>query len=149
MKFYIAGPLFSEGERMFLRELDRRVREAGFDTFLPMRDAGLNKTVNDSNNPQLIFDADINGLDNCDAVIAILDGQDVDSGTCVELGIAYERQMPVIGIATDIIRRTYTNAMPAAICLNSCGIVNSIDDVIVKVSDIFTSKPYFVDGAIH
>ena len=34
-------------------------------------------------------------------VIAILDGPDVDAGTCVEIGYAYANNKPIIGIRTD------------------------------------------------
>ena len=36
-----------------------------------------------------------------DAVIAILDGPDVDAGTCVEIGYAYANKKPIIGVRTD------------------------------------------------
>jgi uncharacterized protein (DUF952 family)/nucleoside 2-deoxyribosyltransferase len=38
----------------------------------------------------------------CDAVLAVLDGSDVDSGTAAEIGFAAAAKRPVIGLRTDI-----------------------------------------------
>ena len=43
----------------------------------------------------------IEAIDRCDAVVAILDGPDSDSGTCVEIGYARALGKPIIGIRTD------------------------------------------------
>jgi nucleoside 2-deoxyribosyltransferase len=40
-------------------------------------------------------------LDSCDAVIAMLDGPDSDSGTSFEMGYARGRGKKVIGVRTD------------------------------------------------
>ena len=37
----------------------------------------------------------------CDAVVAVLDGPDVDSGTCIELGMAHALGKKIIGVRTD------------------------------------------------
>ena len=41
MKAYIAGALFSQGERIFLEEIAKICKDIGLETFLPHRDAGL------------------------------------------------------------------------------------------------------------
>lgn len=43
----------------------------------------------------------IEAIDRCDAVVAILDGPDSDSGTCVEIGYARALGKPIIGVRTD------------------------------------------------
>ena len=40
-------------------------------------------------------------LDRADAVLAVLDGPDVDSGTAAEVGYAFARGKPVVGLRTD------------------------------------------------
>lgn len=40
-------------------------------------------------------------MDNSDIVVAVLDGVDVDSGTAWEIGYAYAKEKPVIGLRTD------------------------------------------------
>jgi nucleoside 2-deoxyribosyltransferase len=41
-------------------------------------------------------------IDGADAVLAVLDGADVDSGTAAEIGYAYARGLPVVGIRLDL-----------------------------------------------
>ncbi len=57
-------------------------------------------------------------LDRCDAVVAILDGPDSDSGTCIELAYARAKGKPVIGVRTDFRDGEVhgLNVMTAGIC---------------------------------
>ena len=43
----------------------------------------------------------LNLLNKADFVIAFLEGSDADSGTCVEIGYAAAKGIPVIGVRTD------------------------------------------------
>jgi nucleoside 2-deoxyribosyltransferase len=107
---YVAGPLFSEAERAFLEcMIDALANASGLDAaedfFLPHRDGGeLGKGPSRLD----IFNLDRNTLDNAGVVVALLDGQDVDSGTCIELGYAYAHGKKIFGIITDF-RSYYTN----------------------------------------
>lgn len=123
-KAYIAGPLFNVHERWYLEKIDEVCRAHGLDTFLPHRDTHFGSEADVVS----IFEADLKGLLGVDLVVALLDGQDIDSGTCVELGIAFNSLHPpaIVGITTDNIRRAYSNAMPYAICMKSLGVVNSL-----------------------
>jgi nucleoside 2-deoxyribosyltransferase len=100
---YVAGPLFSQAEREFLEKMvDCLAEVAHLDPiknfFLPHRDGGeLGKGPTRTQ----IFNLDTNTLKQADLVVALLDGPDVDSGTCVELGIAYSLGKKIFGIMTD------------------------------------------------
>jgi nucleoside 2-deoxyribosyltransferase len=100
---YVAGPLFSQAERAFLeRMVDVLASVSGLDAngdfFLPHRDGGeLGKGPTRLD----IFGMDLESLNNADIVVALLDGQDVDSGTCIELGYAYAKRKKIFGIITD------------------------------------------------
>ena len=52
-------------------------------------------------NQECIFRKCVEGVDTSDLVVAILDGVDVDSGTAWEIGYAYAKGKPVIGLRTD------------------------------------------------
>jgi len=41
-------------------------------------------------------------IDRCDAMVAVLDGADVDSGTAAEIGYAFARGKPIIGYRGDV-----------------------------------------------
>jgi len=132
MKAYLAGPLFNEHERWFLEQVDTICQSLGITTFLPHRDA----IFPDESDAVGIFTADIDGLLGCELVIALLDGQDIDSGTCVELGIAWSNNKKVLGITTDAVRRAYANAMPYGVCLKSLGIVYGLQELEVALTEL-------------
>ena len=95
MKLYLAGPLFTTAERDFNARLATRLRSAGHDVFLPQeQEPG-------SDGPG-IFATDVKGIDQAEALVAIMDGPDPDSGTAWEVGYAYGREKPVVLVRTDI-----------------------------------------------
>jgi nucleoside 2-deoxyribosyltransferase len=95
MKIYLAGPLFSTGERAFNARLAGLLREMKIEVWLPQE-----SEQQDSMNPRQIFEEDVRGIDSADVVVANMDGADPDSGTCWECGYAY-RKKPIIVFRTD------------------------------------------------
>ena len=92
MKIYLAGPLFSTGEREFNVRLATLLRAAGHDVWLPQERQGRTAAAT--------FRIDVGGIDWADAVVANMDGPDPDSGTCWECGYAYGKK-PVVVFRTD------------------------------------------------
>lgn len=101
MYAYVAGPLFDEGERWRMEQLDALVASCGFETFLPHRD-GPPKTAH---NVREIFLGDRDAIDRSDLVVANLNGVITDDGTAWEIGYACAKGVPVIAIHTDWRRR--------------------------------------------
>ena len=101
MKVYVAGPLFDEGERWWIETVERLVADAGFETFLPHRD----NPPKDKSNVRQIFDNDRRAIDECDIVVASLNGITTDDGTAWELGYAFALGKHLIGLHTDWRRR--------------------------------------------
>jgi nucleoside 2-deoxyribosyltransferase len=101
MKAYVAGPLFDEGERWWIEKVEQLVADAGFETFLPHRD----NPPKDASNVRQIFENDKRGIDECDVVVASLNGIITDDGTAWELGYAYAKGKHLIGLHTDWRRR--------------------------------------------
>ena len=97
MKAYVAGPLFDEGERWWIEKVEQLVAQAGFETFLPHRD----NPPKDQFNVGQIFENDKRGIDECDVVVASLNGVITDDGTAWELGYAYATGKYLIGLHTD------------------------------------------------
>jgi hypothetical protein len=92
---YLAGPLFTRGEVEFNADLAQRLRAGGYCVYLPQQAcAGLTE-------PEALFGRCMEGLAGAGMVIVILDGTDADSGSCFEMGYAYARQLPIIGVRTD------------------------------------------------
>jgi len=141
---YVAGPLFSQAERDFLEKLvDCLAQAAHLDPathfFLPHRDSSeLGKGPTRSQ----IFNLDINTVKQAEIVIALLDGQDVDSGTCIELGYAYALEKKIFGILTDF-RAHYTNKheprYPNLMVLGVCEEGNTLFHSLPELSSSFAS----------
>ena len=81
-KVYLAGPLFTTGEREFNVKLARMLEKGGLKVWLPQEHEPRELTA------RAIYNEDVAGLDWCDTVIACMDGPDPDSGTCWEVGYA-------------------------------------------------------------
>ena len=106
MRAYVAGPLFDEGERWWIEKVERLVVENGFATFLPHRD----NPPKDQHNVAAIFANDRRGIDECDLVVASLNGLTTDDGTAWEVGYAFALGKPIIGLYTDWRRRSTTRS---------------------------------------
>ena len=93
MKVYFAGPLFTSAELAWNADLAVALRAAGHEVFLP-QDQETGKP------PAGIFSTDVAGIDWADALVAIMDGPDPDSGTAWECGYAFGKK-PVVLVRTD------------------------------------------------
>lgn len=129
VRAFIAGPLFSEAERRMLETIAAEVAALGFDVFLPHRDAGLVDWAADAP-PTVealvaVYRADREALLASGVVVAWVDGADVDSGTCIELGIAHARGIPVFALRTD--PRPFINAMIVGVCGEGRTLFRSLD----------------------
>lgn len=126
MKIYIAGKLCSENEKKQLEKIAKLCEELGFETFLPHRDAGICESLKDI---KKIFKKDIlEGMGRVDLVIAMLDGLHVGAGTAWELGYAYAKNIPAIGIKTDESPEDALEYL-SAILLGSMQIVKNFEDL--------------------
>jgi nucleoside 2-deoxyribosyltransferase len=95
MKLYLAGPLFTTPERDWNTALAARLVAAGHEVFVPQASQVVDPTA------EQIFDKDMEGLDWSDAVVAIMDGSEPDSGTAWECGYAYARRKPIVTFRSD------------------------------------------------
>lgn len=94
-KIYLAGPLFTSAERYWNERLARLLEAGGLEVWLPQEHEPRELTA------QLIFEEDVKGVDWADAVVAIMDGPDPDSGTCWEVGYGYAKGKLIVLVRTD------------------------------------------------
>ena len=91
-KIYIAGPLFNVHEKKYLEEIAEVLEGNGYDCFLPHRDqTGIDPEELKNNDmsqstKDIIFQTDVEALNEADLVVALVTGQDIDSGTASEIG---------------------------------------------------------------
>lgn len=96
MRLYLAGPLFTLGERMQNSAIAELLRGMGHEVFLPQEQEQREATA------KQIFESDIDGIEWAEAVVACMDGPDPDSGTCWEVGYGYARGNKLVLYRTDI-----------------------------------------------
>jgi nucleoside 2-deoxyribosyltransferase len=99
LPIYMAGPLFTVAERRHNCQLANELRKliTAFEFILPQERAAtflpdLAAVVRDC----------LAQVRDADRLLACLDGADVDSGTCVEIGYAIALGKPILGYRTDI-----------------------------------------------
>jgi len=112
-KVYIAGPLFNIHEKKYLEEIAEILESNGYDCFLPHRDQVVELEERRSvdhmsqKTKDTIFQTDLEALEKADITVALITGQDIDSGTCCEIGYTYAMKKPVLAIDAD--ERRYRN----------------------------------------
>jgi nucleoside 2-deoxyribosyltransferase len=101
MKAYLAGPLFTLAEQTFNAMLAKNI-EAIDNRITIVLPQLKNKELQKSNQfTHDIFNYCVEMVEQCHLLVAILDGADADSGTCIEMGLAYAKNKPIIGVRTD------------------------------------------------
>ena len=133
-KIYIAGPLFNTHEKGYLEKIAIELESNEFECFLPHRDQKditeeELKQLNMSNaTKEIIFNNDLNALKASDLTVALLTGQDIDSGTAAEIGFSYANKKPIIAITAS--ERRFRNLFVE-------GMINkTIDEIDILVDTI-------------
>lgn len=130
MKAYIAGKLGTDSEKELLEKVDDLCKKLGFETFLPQRDVGI---IQDFSEVDKIFEGDITeGFKDCDLIVAVLDGLHVGAGTSWELGYAYAKGIPAIGLKTDESAEEALEYL-SPILIGSMPIVSSLEELEGKI----------------
>lgn len=91
-KVYLAGPFFTLGERWMVERVRAVLQGLGARVFSPIHDVGPGDIE--------VAQQDLDGLDDCDVVFALLDG--FDPGTIYETGWAARENIPVVGFSSEV-----------------------------------------------
>ncbi len=139
MRIYQAGPLFTAAEISWHKDFKKQLADAGYVVQWPgdfFKQQEIDSWGADA--PKRIMEKDKAAIDACDVVVALLDGAQVDDGTAWEIGYAYAKGKPVVGIRTDFRNGGDTshgrvNAMIAGSCV---GIAKDFDEVLKLLEPI-------------
>lgn len=116
MKIYLAGPLgFSEAGRFYYNQvLIPAIRKPGYELLDPWTFTSREELDAIEQHPfgearreawralnVVIGIRNQAAIDESDALVAVLDGVDVDSGTAAEIGYAYGKGKPIVGYRGD------------------------------------------------
>ena len=132
MKAYIAGPLLTPKNQELLEKIDNICKEFNIDTFLPHRDVGVYQTGEDS---KRFFKGDSEPLNECSFMVAVLNWKGIGSGTAWEIGYAYAKGIPVIGLVEDIKSLKIQERM-CVMCYNSVILIDSLDKLRYEIKKL-------------
>ena len=120
---YLAAPLFTQAERLWNIKLAEAITRKRNDITLKLPQNEVYRArIPGEFDFQKLFNICIEGIDQCDILLAILDGADSDSGTCFECGYGFAKGKRIIGVRTDI--RKGEDQDLNAMLTRSCGLIS-------------------------
>ena len=137
IKIYIAGPLFNAHERNYLELIASELEGSGYKCFLPHRDqSGIDESELEGTHmsqgiKDKIFNADLTALREADLTVALITGQDIDSGTAAEIGFTYANNRSIIAITAY--ERRFRNLFVDGMISKT---VNDVDELLAAISAI-------------
>ena len=95
-KIYLASPFFNDEELLDMVKVLGCLRNKKLDVFSPFENQ--NKSLEFCSKPwrDETFKSDVDHIDWCDIVVAVVKGNYMDSGTAWEIGYAFATKKPVI-----------------------------------------------------
>lgn len=134
-RIYFAAPLFSAAERDFNKKVRDVLEEAHFDVYLP-QEVGDTDAGRTHSSQSEIFRRDVEAIEQADAVVAVVDGADADSGTAWEMGYAHARGTPVVALRTDF-RRAGHNEHVNLMLEESSTVVTAVEEIVPALEKVF------------
>ncbi|MBF0459675.1 MAG: nucleoside 2-deoxyribosyltransferase [Nitrospirae bacterium] len=143
---YLAGPLFSKGERMWINSIKHRIKRLAAENGLDIKIINPQELISDKgiaalgeNAKHEIFNRCKSHLDSVDILVAVLDGSQVDDGTAWEVGYFYGNKVQgqkILGIRTDVRKDGESSgAVVNAMVDCSCDVIVDSIEKMVKVLD--------------
>lgn len=151
---YLATSLYTVAEREFGFSLTEKIEKLGYKVYYPWRDAGDEELIKIFNGDMSrvsdeIVRKNLEAIRNCEQLIAITEGSDVESGTSMEIGFAhalgkrirclrtdFRTQGEKIGLVNIMISRPADKFYP------------SVDELVDDLRKEYTSQPLTVES-IH
>jgi nucleoside 2-deoxyribosyltransferase len=114
-RIYLSGPLFSEAEIAWGGHVKALLEDLNNVKILWPHEIA-------SSSVEQVFLANMKAMNECDLMVAILDGPQVDDGTAWEVGYFFSQGKRIIGIRTDFRRageaeKSRVNLMVECSCL--------------------------------
>lgn len=102
MKIYFAGPMFATADLRYNAYLVEKIRalDPTIEVYLPQENAAINDKTAYADSKMIAL-ADTEKVLESDLLIALLDGLTIDAGVASEVGVAYAKDIPMVGFYTD------------------------------------------------
>ena len=115
-KIYLASPFFNELELVVYKETIHRLREAGYEVYVPQEHT-IPHAWSYSNKEwaKMVFDEDVWAIQQSDVVMVLNFGMYSDSGTAWEAGFAAALNKEIVQVLCG-----YENATYSLMMMNAC-----------------------------
>ncbi|WP_086444294.1 nucleoside 2-deoxyribosyltransferase [Candidatus Enterococcus lemimoniae] len=102
MKIYFAGPMFAKADLLYNEFLVKQIRalDDSLEVYLPQENGAINDKTAYADSTMIAV-ADTERVLESDLLVAVLDGITIDAGVASEIGVAYAKNIPMIGLYTD------------------------------------------------
>ncbi len=102
MKIYFAGPMFAKADLLYNEFLVKQIRalDDSLEVYLPQENGAINDKTAYADSTMIAL-ADTERVLESDLLVAVLDGSTIDAGVASEIGVAYAKNIPMIGLYTD------------------------------------------------
>ncbi len=148
---YWAAPLFSASEQAFNAAGAEALRAQGLSVFLPQEHAVNISTASPS--PNQVFVSDTVPLLSSQVLVAVIDGETIDSGVACEVGLAHQNSIPIVGVHTDFRQhrtgpgRMYKNLFVLGAIERNGSIVSGINEIGPRVKLLLDPEDRRIGGA--
>jgi len=124
MKIYLASPLFDVKQKARINKVVNELRKGGHEVYSPMEHEIPNAwELPNSEWAFFVYAEDLENLKKADAVVAIYEGMDSDTGTAWEIGCAFALSKKIYVIVEDVSK------------IQSLMVINSANAVFPSVED--------------
>ncbi|WP_207694283.1 nucleoside 2-deoxyribosyltransferase [Enterococcus sp. DIV0212c] len=102
MNIYFAGPMFAKADLLYNEYLVKKIRDLddSINVYLPQENGSINDKTAYADSKMIAL-ADTEKVLESDLLVAVLDGITIDAGVASEIGVAYAKNIPMIGLYTD------------------------------------------------
>lgn len=144
MKIYFAGPLFTEYERSFISQCAVKLRENGMEVFVPHEMPWEDDPTDTRTRARRCLDKDCDGIFAANAILALVNGAEVDDGTACEIGIFSQLMLKdptkkgIVALHGDWRTRPGGEGKPLNLFVHGCvlksgAVVNTLDEAIARL----------------
>ena len=154
MNIYFAAPLFAASDLQYNATLVEKIRQQYPEVtiYLPQENAAINDKSAYADSKMIAL-ADTEKVLTSDLMIACLDGLTIDAGVASEIGVAYAKGIPIIGLYTDSRQQGADNQQKLnalqTVAENQFHYVNLYTVGLIKLNgEIFSSESALLEGLV-
>jgi nucleoside 2-deoxyribosyltransferase len=103
-RVFLTAPYFTAAEAAYAKDLVQGLSSLGLDVMFPPGERDIRASLLRGRGPDWsdLFEEKVRCLDECDAVVALLEGADCGSEIGWDCGYGYSKYKPVFGMRTDL-----------------------------------------------